>query len=196
MQFGVFTVGDETPDPPRGRAPSEAQRIAAMVAIAGKTEEVGLDVFATDKHHNPPFAMLQHLAGGRVDLMLGRGNTAPVHPWFGQDIRTGIPLAIESLRPAAPAVAGGGGRLGGPLPCAAAGLHLDPASAGRRATVPLGSPPALRRPTSRVSASSATASGTTNPLHSGPSCPRPSSLGRVVQAAPQEARRPTVTGRV
>ncbi len=96
MQFGVFTVGDETPDPPRGRAPSEAQRIAAMVAIAGKTEEVGLDVFATDKHHNPPFAMLQHLAGGRVDLMLGRGNTAPVHPWFGQDIRTGIPLAIES----------------------------------------------------------------------------------------------------
>jgi putative FMN-dependent luciferase-like monooxygenase len=40
--------------------------------------------------------MLQHLAGGRVDLMLGRGNTGPVYPWFGQDIRDGIPLAIEN----------------------------------------------------------------------------------------------------
>jgi putative FMN-dependent luciferase-like monooxygenase len=40
--------------------------------------------------------MLQHLAGGRVDLMLGRGNTGPVYPWFGQDIREGIPLAVEN----------------------------------------------------------------------------------------------------
>jgi putative FMN-dependent luciferase-like monooxygenase len=39
--------------------------------------------------------MLQHLAGGRVDLMLGRGNTVPVYPWFGQDIRQGLPLALE-----------------------------------------------------------------------------------------------------
>ena len=35
--------------------------------------------------------MLQHLAKGRMDLMLGRGNTAPVYPWFGQDIRQGLP---------------------------------------------------------------------------------------------------------
>jgi putative FMN-dependent luciferase-like monooxygenase len=40
--------------------------------------------------------MLQHLADGRVDLMMGRGNTGPVYPWFGQDIRDGIPLAIEN----------------------------------------------------------------------------------------------------
>ena len=40
--------------------------------------------------------MLQHVADGRVDLMLGRGNTGPVYPWFGQDIREGIPLAIEN----------------------------------------------------------------------------------------------------
>jgi putative FMN-dependent luciferase-like monooxygenase len=135
MQFGVFTVGDVTPDPTTGRTPSEAERIQAMVTIAKKAEEVGLDVFATGEHHNPPFvpsspttllghiaalterlvlststtlittndpvkiaedyAMLQHLAGGRVDLMMGRGNTGPVYPWFGQDIRHGIPLAIE-----------------------------------------------------------------------------------------------------
>ncbi|MCP2163462.1 LLM class flavin-dependent oxidoreductase [Goodfellowiella coeruleoviolacea] len=136
MQFGIFTVGDVTPDPTNGSTPSEHERIKAMVAIALKAEEVGLDVFATGEHHNPPFvpsspttllgyvaartsrlvlstattlittndpvkiaedyAMLQHLADGRVDLMLGRGNTAPVYPWFGQDIRQGIPLAIEN----------------------------------------------------------------------------------------------------
>jgi putative FMN-dependent luciferase-like monooxygenase len=136
MQFGVFTVGDLTTDPTNGRVPSEHERIKAMVAIALKAEEVGLDVFATGEHHNPPFvpsspttmlgyiaaqtnrlilststtlittndpvkiaedyAMLQHLADGRVDLMMGRGNTGPVYPWFGKDIRDGIPLAIEN----------------------------------------------------------------------------------------------------
>jgi putative FMN-dependent luciferase-like monooxygenase len=40
--------------------------------------------------------MLQHLADGRVDLMMGRGNTGPVYPWFGQDIRNGIALAVEN----------------------------------------------------------------------------------------------------
>ncbi|MFD7326564.1 LLM class flavin-dependent oxidoreductase [Streptomyces sp. NPDC059875] len=136
MQFGIFTVGDRTTDPTDGTTPGEYERIKAMVAIARKAEEVGLDVFATGEHHNPPFvpsspttllghiaarterlilststtlittndpvkiaedfAMLQHLADGRVDLMMGRGNTGPVYPWFGQDIRQGIPLAIEN----------------------------------------------------------------------------------------------------
>ncbi len=136
MQFGIFTVGDVTPDPTNGRVPTEQARIKAMVTIAKKAEEVGLDVFATGEHHNEPFvpsspttmlgyiaaqtstlllststtlittndpvkiaedyAMLQHLADGRVDLMLGRGNTGPVYPWFGKDIRAGIPLAVEN----------------------------------------------------------------------------------------------------
>ncbi|QBI19594.1 LLM class flavin-dependent oxidoreductase [Egibacter rhizosphaerae] len=136
MQFGIFSVGDVTPDPTTGYTPSEGERIQAMLAIALKAEEVGLDVFATGEHHNPPFvpsspttmlgwiaarterivlstattlittndpvkiaedfAMLQHVAAGRVDLMLGRGNMAPVYPWFGQDIQQGIPLAIEN----------------------------------------------------------------------------------------------------
>ena len=30
-----------------------------------------------------------------MDLTLGRGNTGPVYPWFGKDIRQGIPLALE-----------------------------------------------------------------------------------------------------
>jgi putative FMN-dependent luciferase-like monooxygenase len=28
--------------------------------------------------------------------MIGRGNTGPVYPWFGKDIRQGLPLAIEN----------------------------------------------------------------------------------------------------
>ena len=55
MQFGIFTVGDVTPDPTTGRTPTEHERIKATVAIAKKAEEVGLDVFATGEHHNPPF---------------------------------------------------------------------------------------------------------------------------------------------
>ncbi len=47
MQFGIFTVGDVTPDPTTGRTPTEHERIRAMVTIALKAEEVGLDVFAT-----------------------------------------------------------------------------------------------------------------------------------------------------
>ena len=47
MQFGVFSVGDVTTDPTTGRTPSESERIQAMVAIALKAEELGLDVFAT-----------------------------------------------------------------------------------------------------------------------------------------------------
>ena len=136
MQFGIFTVGDVTIDPTNGIEPTEHERIKAMLTIAQKAEEVGLDVFATGEHHNPPFvpsspttilgylaakteriilststtlittndpvkiaedyAMLQHIADGRVDLMMGRGNTGPVYPWFGKDIRQGIPLAVEN----------------------------------------------------------------------------------------------------
>lgn len=55
MQFGIFTVGDVTADPTTGRKPTEAERIRATVQIALKAEEVGLDVFATGEHHNPPF---------------------------------------------------------------------------------------------------------------------------------------------
>ena len=136
MQFGIFTVGDVTTDPTDASTPTEHARIKATVAIARKAEEVGLDVFATGEHHNPPFipsaptttlayvaaqteriilststtlitttdpvriaedyATLQHLSDGRMDLMMGRGNTGPVYPWFGKDIRDGIPLAIEN----------------------------------------------------------------------------------------------------
>src|SRR5690554_8122793 len=76
MQFGIFSVGDVTPDPTTGRTPTEAERIKAMVAIAEKAEEVGLDVFATGEHHNPPFVpsspttMLGYIAARTKRLIL------------------------------------------------------------------------------------------------------------------------------
>ena len=137
MQIGIFTVGDVTTDPTTGRTPTEHERIKATIAMAKLADEVGLDVFATGEHHNPPFAApanppillahlaavtrrlvlttattlittndpvrlaedyayLQHVSDGRMDLMLGRGNTGPVYPWFGRDIRDGIGLAVEN----------------------------------------------------------------------------------------------------
>jgi len=70
--------------------------------IAAQTSTLLLSTSTTLITTNDPvkiaedYAMLQHLADGRVDLMLGRGNTGPVYPWFGQDIRQGLPLAIEN----------------------------------------------------------------------------------------------------
>src|ERR1700751_959530 len=136
MQFGIFSVSDITRSPITGHTPSEAERINAIVQIARRADEVGLDGVAVGEHPNPPFfssspttllshiaaltnriilstavtlvttndpvkiaedyAMLQHLANGRVDLMLGRGNTVPVYPWFGKDMGKGLELALEN----------------------------------------------------------------------------------------------------
>jgi putative FMN-dependent luciferase-like monooxygenase len=136
MQFGIFSVSDITRNPVTGYTPSESERINAIVRIAKRADEVGLDVFAIGEHHNPPFfssspttllahvaaltrriilstsvtlvttndpvriaeeyALLQHLAQGRMDLMIGRGNTVPVYPWFGKDLRQALPLALEN----------------------------------------------------------------------------------------------------
>jgi putative FMN-dependent luciferase-like monooxygenase len=70
--------------------------------IAARTEKIILSTSTTLITTNDPvkiaedYATLQHLADGRVDLMLGRGNTGPVYPWFGKDIRDGIALAVEN----------------------------------------------------------------------------------------------------
>ncbi|MFF7171027.1 LLM class flavin-dependent oxidoreductase [Streptomyces pseudovenezuelae] len=70
--------------------------------VAARTERIILSTSTTLITTNDPvkiaedYAMLQHLADGRVDLMMGRGNTGPVYPWFGKDIRDGISLAVEN----------------------------------------------------------------------------------------------------
>ena len=81
MQFGVFSVGDITPDPNTGRAVSEAERIRIMVTVALKAEEVGLDVFAIGEHHNPPFVssspttLLAHIAALTERIILSTAVT-------------------------------------------------------------------------------------------------------------------------
>ena len=69
MQFGIFSVGDITPDPTTGREPTEAERLKALTTMALHAEQVGLDVFAVGEHHNRPFVpssmttLLGYIAG-------------------------------------------------------------------------------------------------------------------------------------
>ncbi len=61
--------------------------------LAGRTKHITLSTSTTLVTTNDPvriaeeYAMLQVISDGRMDLMMGRGNTGPVYPWFGQDIR-------------------------------------------------------------------------------------------------------------
>ena len=132
----VFALGEHHNPPFWSSSPT-----TTLAYIAAQTERLVLSTATTLITTNDPvkiaedFAMLQHVSGGRMDLMLGRGNTGPVYPWFGQDIRQGLPARDRELQPAAPAVARGRRRLGGQVPHPAAGLHLDAAPAGRRAAV-------------------------------------------------------------
>ncbi|HRN28185.1 MAG TPA: LLM class flavin-dependent oxidoreductase [Terrimesophilobacter sp.] len=92
----VFAMGEHHNPPFFPSSP-----VAINSWLAAKTEKLLLSTATTLITTNDPvrlaedYAMLQHLAGGRMDLMLGRGNTGPVYPWFGEDIRQGIPLALE-----------------------------------------------------------------------------------------------------
>jgi putative FMN-dependent luciferase-like monooxygenase len=76
--------------------------VSVLSAIAALTERLILSTSTTLITTNDPvrlaedYATLQHVARGRLDLTLGRGNTVPVYPWFGKDIRHGLPLALEN----------------------------------------------------------------------------------------------------
>lgn len=93
----VFAAGEHHNPPFFSSSPT-----TILGHIAAKTERLILSTATTLITTNDPvkiaedFAMLQHLADGRVDLIMGRGNTGPVYPWFGKDIRDGIELAIEN----------------------------------------------------------------------------------------------------
>src|SRR5438128_2389727 len=95
--FDVFAIGEHHNPPFFSSSPT-----TLLAHIAALTERIVLSTAITLITTNDPvkiaedYAMLQHLAGGRADLMLGRGNTVPVYPWFGKEIRDGIPLAIEN----------------------------------------------------------------------------------------------------
>ncbi|MCT9821530.1 LLM class flavin-dependent oxidoreductase [Microbacterium sp. W1N] len=93
----VFALGEHHNPPFWSSSPT-----TTLAYIAARTERLVLSTATTLITTNDPvkiaedFAMLQHVSEGRTDIMLGRGNTGPVYPWFGKDIRQGLPLAIEN----------------------------------------------------------------------------------------------------
>ena len=93
----VFAVGEHHNPPFIASAPT-----TTLAFVAAQTERLILSTSTTLITTTDPvliaenYAKLQHLSDGRVDLMMGRGNTGPVYPWFGKDIREGINLAIEN----------------------------------------------------------------------------------------------------
>ena len=93
----VFAVGEHHNPPFFSSSPT-----TLLAYIAAQTSTLKVSTSTTLITTNDPvriaeeYAMLQHLAKGRMDLMLGRGNTAPVYPWFGKDIRQSLPLALEN----------------------------------------------------------------------------------------------------
>ena len=93
----VFALGEHHNPPFVTSSPT-----TTLAYIGARTEQIILSTATTLITTNDPvkiaedYAMLQHLTGGRVDLVMGRGNTGPVYPWFGQDIRKGVEIAIEN----------------------------------------------------------------------------------------------------
>ena len=92
----VFAIGEHHNPPFFSSSPT-----TTLAYIAAQTEKLMLSTATTLITTNDPvkiaedYAMLQHLSDGRMDLTLGRGNTGPVYPWFGYDIRDGISLAVD-----------------------------------------------------------------------------------------------------
>jgi putative FMN-dependent luciferase-like monooxygenase len=93
----VFAIGEHHNPPFIPSSPT-----TLLGHIAALTQRIILSTSVTLMTTNDPvkvaedYAMLQHLAGGRLDVMLGRGNTVPVYPWFGKDIRQGVALVLEN----------------------------------------------------------------------------------------------------
>jgi len=93
----VFAIGEHHNPPFFTSSPP-----AVLAYLAAKTSRIQLTTSMALITTNDPvrlaeeYATVQHLAEGRTDLMLGRGNTGPVYPWFGKDSRQGIPLAVEN----------------------------------------------------------------------------------------------------
>lgn len=93
----VFAIGEHHNRPFFSSSPT-----TSLAHLAAKYPKLLYSTSTTLITTNDPvkiaedYAMLQHLTDGNIDLMMGRGNTGAVYPWFGKDIRKGIPMAIEN----------------------------------------------------------------------------------------------------
>lgn len=97
LGLDVFAVGEHHNPPFVASSPT-----SLLSYIAAATDNILLSTSTTLITTNDPvriaedYAFAQHLADGRLDLMLGRGNTGPVYPWFGKRIQDGVELALEN----------------------------------------------------------------------------------------------------
>jgi putative FMN-dependent luciferase-like monooxygenase len=93
----VFATGEHHNPPFVASSPT-----TMLGYLVAKTTRIKLSTATTLITTNDPvkiaedYAMLQVISEGRMDLMMGRGNTGPVYPWFGKDIRQGLNLAVEN----------------------------------------------------------------------------------------------------
>lgn len=93
----VFAVGQHHNPPFIASSPT-----TTLAYIGAQTKNILLSTSTTLITTTDPvriaedYGTLQHLTDGRMDMMMGRGNTGPVYPWFGKDIRQGVNLAIEN----------------------------------------------------------------------------------------------------
>ena len=93
----VFAIGEHHNRPFFSSSPT-----TSLAHLAAKYPKLLYSTSTTLITTNDPvkiaedYAILQHLTDGNIDLMMGRGNTGAVYPWFGKDIRKGIPMAIEN----------------------------------------------------------------------------------------------------
>ncbi|SER59580.1 Luciferase-like monooxygenase [Lentzea xinjiangensis] len=94
--FDVFAVGEHHNPPYNSSSPA-----TLLAHIAARTTRIGLSTATTLITTNRPerlaaeYATLQLLAPGRTDLVLGRGTTAKVFGWFGEQAEYGLPRTIE-----------------------------------------------------------------------------------------------------
>ena len=95
--FDVFAIGEHHVPPFLTSAVS-----TVLGFIAARTSRITLSTSVTLITTTDPvrtaeeFATLQHLSSGRVDLVLGRGNTGATYPAFGQDPADSMALAREN----------------------------------------------------------------------------------------------------